>query len=119
MAPAPDTMTATRTTGAARLADVELPDFGMTAVEPLLPASLYSARLDLLRERMEARGYDHVVVWADREHSANLAYLSGFDPRFEEAALIVNTTSDPALLVGNECFGMAEAAPLRSRPVRF
>ena len=41
---------------------------------------------------MDARGYDHVVVWADREHSANLAYLSGFDPRFEEAVLIVGTT---------------------------
>ena len=25
----------------------------------------------------------------DREHSANLAYLSGFDPRFEEALLVV------------------------------
>ncbi|HEY7042453.1 MAG TPA: M24 family metallopeptidase [Nocardioidaceae bacterium] len=112
-------MNATRTTGAARLAEVELPDFGMPRAEPLLPASLYAARLDRLRARMEARGHEHIVVWADREHSANLAYLTGFDPRFEEAALIVGSTSDPALLVGNECFGMAEAAPLRTRTVRF
>ena len=35
------------------------------------------------------RGYDRLVVYADREHSANLAWLTGFDPRFEEAILIV------------------------------
>ena len=40
---------------------------------------------------MEDRGYDRLVIWADREHSANLAYLTGFDPRFEEAMLIVAT----------------------------
>ncbi len=38
------------------------------------------------------RGYDRLVIWADREHSANLAYLTGFDPRFEEAMLIVGPT---------------------------
>ena len=35
--------------------------------------------------RWTARGYDRLVVYADREHSANLAWLTGFDPRFEEA----------------------------------
>ena len=68
-----------------------------------------------LRAAMDARGYDHLVVWADREHSANLAYLSGFDPRFEEALLVVGTSGDPAVLVGNECEGMAAAAPLPMR----
>ena len=68
---------------------------------------------------MDARGYDHLVVWADREHSANLAYLSGFDPRFEEAVLVVGPSGDPAVLVGNECAGMAAAAPLPMRTVMF
>jgi len=58
-------------------------------------------------------------VWADREHSANLAYLTGFDPRFEEAALIIGVDGDPVLLAGNECFGVAEASPLPSTVVRF
>jgi Creatinase/Prolidase N-terminal domain len=110
------TTTDTRT---ARLADVELPYFGMPQTEPLLPASLYGDRLERLRARMEARGYDRLVVWADREHSANLAYLTGFDPRFEEAVLVVGPDSPPALLVGNECYGMAGAAPLPLRLVRF
>ena len=101
------------------LADVELPDFGMPATEPLLPPSIYAARLERLRDRMERRGYDRLVVWADREHSANIAYLTGFDPRFEEAVLVVSPTGEPALLVGNENHAAAEAAPLPMRCVRF
>jgi Xaa-Pro aminopeptidase len=107
------------TSNGARLADIELPEFGRPAATPDLPASLYAARLDRLRERMEAHGYDRLVVYADREHSANLSYLSGFDPRFEEAILVVGQTGDPAILVGNECYGMAGAAPLPMRLHRF
>ena len=91
----------------ARLAEIPLPDFGLPAVEPLLPPTIFAERLRRLRSAMDARGYDHLVVWADREHSANLAYLSGFDPRFEEAVLVVGASGDPAVLVGNECAGMA------------
>jgi hypothetical protein len=103
----------------ALLADVELPDFGMPTSEPLLPPTIYAGRIERLHERMEARSYDHIIVWADREHSANLAYLTGFDPRFEEAVLVVSAARDPAILVGNECYGTAEAAPLPMRCLRF
>jgi len=99
----------------ARLATIVLPDFGMPATMPEIPASLYAARLERLRERAQTRGYDRIVLYADREHSANLAWLSGFDPRFEEAILVVGPTGDPAILVGNECWGMAGAAPLPMR----
>jgi Creatinase/Prolidase N-terminal domain len=102
-----------------RLADVRLPDFGMPVGRPDLPAELYGSRMDRLRERMERSAYDRIVVYADREHSANIAYLTGFDPRFEEAVLIVGPTADPAILVGNECFGLAGAAPLPMRRHRF
>ena len=77
-----------------------------------------AARLERLRERdATERGYDRLVVYADREHSANLAYLTGFDPRFEEAILVVGPAGEPAILVGNECYGhgrrraAADAAP--------
>jgi len=99
----------------ARLAEIALPDFGIPTSMPVLPATLYAERLERLRERMERSGYDRLVVYADREHSANLSYLTGFDPRFEEALLIVGPTDDPAILVGNECWGMAGAAPLPMR----
>ena len=58
-------------------------------------------------------------MYADREHSANLAFLTGFDPRFEEAILIVGAGGQPLILVGNECFGMAGAAPLPMRRELF
>jgi hypothetical protein len=99
----------------ARLAPIDLPDFGMPAAMPELPPELYAARLERLRERMAARGHDRLVVYADREHSANLAWISGFDPRFEEAVLVVGPAGEPAILVGNECWGMAGAAPLPMR----
>ncbi len=104
-----------RGVGTAGLKRVDLPDFGMPASQPELPDHLYAARLQRLRERAAEQGYDQVVVYADREHSANLSYLTGFDPRFEEALLIVGREDDPALLVGNECVGMGNAAPLPMR----
>jgi Xaa-Pro aminopeptidase len=99
----------------ATLTRVELPEFGMPEAVPELPPALYPARLARLRERAEKSGYDRLVIYADREHSANMAYLTGFDPRFEEAILIVGPTGDPALLVGNECYAMAGVAPLPLR----
>ncbi|HSG84886.1 MAG TPA: hypothetical protein VLA23_01005 [Candidatus Limnocylindrales bacterium] len=103
----------------ARLAHLELPEFGVSKVGPVLPDALYQRRLEALRGRADDRGYDRLVVYADREHSANIAYLSGFDPRFEEAILVVGPDGPPAILVGNECRGMATAAPLPMRPILF
>ena len=105
--------------GGARLIDVELPDFGMPDRTPEIPAGHYAARLDRLRARAEEAGFNRLVVYADREHSANLAWLTGFDPRFEEAILILGPTGEPAILVGNECWGIAGAAPLPMRRHRF
>ena len=103
----------------ARLARVDLPDFGMPDVEPEIPAARYAERVGRLRERAGARGLEVVLVYADREHSASMAWLTGFDPRFEEALLVVGPTGDPAILVGNECFGLAGAAPLPMRRAMF
>ncbi len=102
-------------TGTARLVEVQLPDLGRPAVRPEVPARRYAERVAALRERAERRGYDRLVVFADREHSANLAFLTGFDPRFEEALLVLGPDDPSAILVGNECFGMAGAAPLPMR----
>ena len=42
------------------------------------------------------------AVYGDREHSANLLFLTGFDPRFEEALLLLGPGKRRVLLVGNE-----------------
>ncbi|HEX3218833.1 MAG TPA: hypothetical protein VHU77_02225 [Candidatus Limnocylindria bacterium] len=103
------------THAAARLAPVTLPDFGIPQSMPELPAELFARRLARLREAAEAAGHDRLVLYADREHSANIAWLTGFDPRFEEAILVIGPEDDPAILVGNECFAMAGAASLPMR----
>lgn len=93
---------------AVELAEIELPEFGLPRHEPVIPVELYEQRIGRARARAEAAGYDALVVYADREHFANLTYLTGYDPRFEEALLILVPGRIPALLVGNE--GMAYSA---------
>lgn len=96
----------------ALLQRVEWPDFGQA--EPLPPPALaeLEERLARLREKMQQRGLTHLAVYGDREHLANLMYLIHFDPRFEEALLIVRASGSPLLLVGNECVGHLPFSPL-------
>jgi hypothetical protein len=105
----------------ARLETIELPDFGRPGPMPALPQALYAARTERARTCAAEEGYDVLVVYADREHSATLGHLSGFDPRFEEAILILGTRRDdaPLVLVGNECVGLARAAALPMRVELF
>jgi hypothetical protein len=93
------------------LTPVDLPDFGKPAALPAISAAEYEQRLGNTVERMRREKLDVLVVYGDREHSANLNYLIGFDPRFEEALLLLDTKGEGLLLVGNECMGyLPEAA---------
>ncbi len=103
----------------AQIRRVTLPEFGMPDTMPRVPDEVYRRRIAAFTARFIDQGWDRVVVYADREHSANLAYLTGFDPRFEEALLVVGNDEEPTILVGNECWGMAAAAPLRMRRVIY
>src|SRR5258706_1026730 len=91
---------------------IELPDFGRAARRPELPPALYTQRLRAAAARAAGAGLDCLVVYADREHSASLAYLTGFDPRFEEALLLLGAVGRKRLLVGNECSGYLPDAEL-------
>src|SRR5699024_528458 len=64
-----------------------------------IPSYVYEERAAKLYERTNAKW---VVVYGDREHFSNLHYLTEFDPRFEEAALILGPNGKKYLLVGNE-----------------
>ena len=88
-----------------QLADIALPSFGREARLPDLPLDEYRRRLDDILERIAGSSIDVLIVYADREHAANLEFLTGFDPRFEEALLLVAKSGDRLLLVGNECKG--------------
>ena len=84
---------------------VVLPSFGLAPTCPEIPTELYRARLARTGERLRAERQNALVVYADREHCANVAYLTGFDPRFEEALLLLSSEGRSKLLVGNECLG--------------
>ena len=96
-----------------RLVDVDLPEFGEPTVEPRIPGATYHERVAAAERRARQAGLDALVVYGDREHAANLAYLTGYDPRFEEAILVVVPGRVPHLLVGNEGWGYAGIAPGR------
>ncbi len=96
------------------LIEVEWPEFGLAERPPAIEASELEGRLKALRSAMASEGLSHIVVYADREHFANLTYLTNFDPRYEEAILIVARDGKPLLVVGNECEGYLGVSPLHS-----
>ena len=75
---------------------------------PLVARNTYEARIEALIALGAKAGFDAFAIYGDREHAANVAYLSGYDPRFEETLLVVVPGKQPRLLVGNEGWGYAE-----------
>ena len=103
----------------AYLETVALPSIGSDAHCPQLPDHVFRNRLDRTVERFAAASFDVLVVYADREHFANLAYLTGLDPRFEEALLLLDRDGNRLLLVGNENMGYLPEADLGLRVELF
>lgn len=94
-----------------RLIRIDWPDHGTPDLPPPLSLAECEARLKALRRAAETRDYDAILVYGDREHAANIHWLTGFDPRFEEAVLVV-TPGDALLLAGNECLAYTAISPL-------
>lgn len=95
----------------ARLTRIAWPDFGPPALPPALALPEMQGRLAAARRAMVGAGYGALVVYGDREHAANLHWLTGFDPRFEEAVLVI-TQGAALLLAGNECLPYTGISPL-------
>jgi hypothetical protein len=95
-----------------RIIQIGWPEFGKAGYPPQTSSAELEQRVHQLRTKMDERKLSHLVVYGDREHFANLAYLTGFDPRFEEAVLIFGPNSKPLLVVGNECEAYVGVSPL-------
>lgn len=90
------------------LVSVDLPDFGYPKVQPEVGTAEYDGRIATAGARARAAGLDFLMVYGDREHFANIAYLTGHDPRFEEALLVIPSDGERAsLILGNEGMGHA------------
>jgi hypothetical protein len=91
-----------------RLEEVGVPELLVPERQPAVPTEEYERRVAELRNRVEA---DTIVVYADREHYANLSFLTGIDPRFEEALLVL-ADGKPALILGTEGLALAPLAQI-------
>jgi Xaa-Pro aminopeptidase len=97
--------------GTVELGAVELPAYELPAEQPSVPSTTYLERFAAIERAAAEAGLDALIVYADREHFANLSWLTGYDPRFEEAVLILVPGRAPALLVGNEGTAYAKVVP--------
>ena len=81
---------------------------------PELPPELYAARLARLRERARPRA---TTGWSSTPiaSTAPTSPTSPASTRASRRPSFVGPDDDPAILVGNECWGMAGAAPLPMR----
>lgn len=101
------------------LDQIMLPEFGMPVVEPEISSEIYYSRIGKILKCIEKRNINVLVVYADREHMANISYLIGYDPRFEEALLILRRGHKPALLIGNEGWGYADLCPVEVKKILY
>ncbi len=93
-----------------RFEKLELPQIDAPGDAPELEPQIFAARFDQLERAREAAGLDAIVIYADREHAANMMWLTGFSPRFEEALWVQVAGRTPTLLLGNENLGFAPGA---------
>ena len=106
------------------LIDIDWPDFGVPDLPPAVTLAEMRGRMAAIRAAMGARGLDRLVIYGDREHAANMTWASGFDPRFEEALLIIGREGEgewpdggsaggsAVLAAGNECLSYTAISPL-------
>jgi Xaa-Pro aminopeptidase len=94
-----------------RLQRMDWPDNGTPDLPPAFSLAEAEVRLAAVRTALAGAGYQALVIYGDREHAANLHWLTGFDPRFEEAVMVV-TPGDALLIAGNECLAYTVVSPL-------
>jgi len=91
----------------------ELPDFDKLQRYPSVTKAEVDNRYAKFVEKMGEMDLSHIIIYGDREHFANLSYLTGgFDSRFEESLLIVSTHNPPLLITGNEGYSYSDISLL-------
>lgn len=96
---------------------VVLPEMSRGLVPVNLTGVTWKERLHKVLSRMEKEGLDALAVYADREHGGNFAYLTGFEPRFEEAVLVLGRDGRASLMLGNENMKMCSYSMLKAEAV--
>ena len=84
-----------------------MPEAGTDYVPVDLTAAAMARRRGKVLAAARAMDLDVLIVYADREHGSNFAYLTGFAPRFEEALLFLFPDGRTVMCLGNENLKMA------------
>lgn len=86
-----------------------------------LPVDLESSTMNehakKVLQSMKQNKLDTLLIYADREHGANFAYLTGFEPRFEEAVCVLHEDGRTYLMLGNENLKMNAYSARKATPI--
>lgn len=89
---------------------VNWPEFVTSDEQPEIQQKDFAERCSKAYARASS---DWLIVYADREHYGNMTFLTGFEPRFEEALLLLGPSDARILVVGNEGLIYAAIAGLQ------
>lgn len=91
------------------------------AHENYIPVNLTKETMEEHRQKvlrqMEEKKLDALMIYGDREHGANYAYLTGFETRFEESVLMLYRDGSCCLMLGNENLKMCGYSFIKAVPV--
>lgn len=89
-----------------------LPNFTSEITEkeyPVLGEAIYKKRIAAALDMCQDT-FTHLIIYGDREHFSNMEYFTGYDPRFEEALLVISK-DNPVIIVGDEGCSYAAKIP--------
>ncbi len=97
--------------------EVPLPEV-TSVTEPIdLTDATMAEHKSKILSRMSDSDLDAVVIYGDREHGTNFGYLAGFEPRFEEIALVLHKDGKAYMMLGNESLRMSQYSRIEVTPV--
>lgn len=99
--------------------EIKQPELEQGLIPVLLSDETMQKRKEEILKRMKQEQIDAILVYADMEHGSNFEYLVGFVPRFEEALLVLHSTGEAYLVLGNENLNKAKNARLQVKPVHM
>lgn len=94
------------------------PRFNAIAKIAISDSTIAARKAKVINNMIQAN-VDYLLVYADKEHGGNFEYLTGFIPRFEEAALVLHVSGEVYLLLGNENLKLSQYARISNTAIHI
>lgn len=94
------------------------PRFNAIAKIAISDSTIAARKAKFINNMIQAN-IDYLLVYADKEHGGNFEYLTGFIPRFEEAALVLHVSGEVYLLLGNENLKLSQYARISNTAIHI